>query len=75
LFATITHAASGARGVAHYDDTGHFLELLPYGGEGASGMDVDDAGRIYIASNTLGRGSFGRSTPPYSTASGIDTPA
>jgi hypothetical protein len=65
LFAVVREARSGSPSVASYDDAGHYLGMLPYGGEGAAGMDVDDVGSVYIVSNNLGRGSFDRFTPPY----------
>jgi hypothetical protein len=75
LFAAVQHERSGSPGVAHYDVAGHSLGLLHYAGEGgASGMDVDDAGRVYIVSNVLGQGYFGQFTPPYSTAANISIP-
>jgi len=76
LFATVDLATPGALGVAHFDDSGHYLGLLPYGATtGASGMGVDDAGNLYIVSNFPRQGHFSRFSPPYSSEASINIPS
>ena len=48
LFATAYLATPGVSGVAHFDDAGHYLGLLPTTYEGGAGLDVDNAGRVYV---------------------------
>ena len=68
LFALTTHP-QGSTVIAHYSDSGRFIETLPPGvvalGESADALAGTPGGSLYYSVNTLGSGALVRLDPPY----------
>ena len=77
LFALTTHP-QGSTVIAHYSDSGRFIETLPPGviglGESADALAGTPGGSLYYTVNTLGMGALVRLDPPYRFSDGRPIP-